>query len=79
VIPILNGKGIMSQAKRYVVELLVHVVFPSQREVLQDTMGIAASLRIPPQAHPAQVSNFLNTNNSRSYKRSYLPRCNRRC
>lgn len=44
VIPILNGKGIMSQAKRYVVELPDHVVFPSQREVLQDTMGIATSL-----------------------------------
>ena len=39
VIPILNGKGIMSQAKRYAVELLVHGMFPSQRKFCRIPWG----------------------------------------
>ena len=51
IIPILNGKGIMSQAKRCVV-CLARSPELKLIQITKNTVGMPASIRIPPQAYP---------------------------
>ena len=57
VIPILNGKGVLSNAKRYI----LCVGAPRQRSndpPLQDTMGILTGHRVSPEVDPTKVPNI---------------------
>ena len=61
IVPVLNGKGIMSHAKRFVhcetyPTIFIHLVVP-----VKDSMGCCANVRISSQAHPVEISWFPDT------------------
>jgi len=70
VIPVLNGKGILSHAKRYICHSPFNLTNLTHSNVIQDTVGQLPSVRLPLEINPAQIPQLPNTCNNSSDKRN---------
>jgi hypothetical protein len=72
VVPVLEGKGIMSHAKRFVPKLSYNPHFPYCSLIMKDPMGCRPNLRIYAKAHPTEISWFSNSRYATSIHRNSL-------